>query len=665
MATTFTGGPGDDTYDVTASDDAIVEQPDGGMDIVRASVDYALPDNVENLTLLGGALAGTGNALANTITGNALDNTLRGGGGADHLSGLEGDDLFLATGADFVAGGTIDGGVGTDLLRIEGYASADLTGITLTSLEGVDATGAVRMTAAQVSALDALHASSLEIASAGDADLTGLDLLVGDLALGDAGVRLITGDPTRVLNVRGVAGAQVSLSDGTFVTFTDTVKTATIGSSGDDYFLGAIGSVFDAGAGYDVVELAGIRGNYDLRHQVWRNVEELRGGLSTVTLDADQFNQLQRSAGLVFYRVSGSGTLHAVSGLGYATLLNGGMTLDWGASDVNVSIQGSNGVDKVTVGKFGSTVNGNDGDDVIVGGAGIDYLSGGAGTDRILGGAGNDQLAGGAGIDQVYGGAGDDVLILSTEGLGAGEVVSGGAGHDTLRLVGTGNALTEIDLTRVQIAGMEALSPDFRVRISVGQLAQFDTFNVGKLTVKGAAPLDLGHATGYIGWIVLETPGARLSLTGFAGKTAVTGSEGADTIHAADGGSELKGGGGNDWLWSGIGADTLRGGAGRDRFVFATDPSGAIDRIADFVAVDDSVMLDHGVFTALPVTHGAIGRAAFWIGAQAHDASDRIVYDAGTGALYYDADGNGAGAQVQFAHLSANLALTHGDFIVI
>lgn len=665
MATTFTGGPGDDTYDVTASNDAIVELANGGVDTVRTTADYALPDNVENLILLDGALAGTGNALANDITGNALDNTLRGAGGADHLSGLAGDDLFLAVAADLVAGGMIDGGAGTDLLRIEGYASADLTGITLAALEGVEATGAVRMTAAQVGALDSLNASGLEIAGAGDADLTGLDLLVGDVVLADAGVRLITGDPTRVLNVRGVAGAQVSLTDGTLVAFTDTVQTATIGTSGDDYFLGAIGSVFDAGAGYDVVELAGIRGNYDLRNQVWRNVEELRGGLSTVTLDGDQFNALQRSDGLLFYRVSGSGTLHAVSGLGYVTLLNAGLTLDWAMADVNVSIEGSSGADRVTVGRFGSTVNGNDGDDVIAGGAGVDYLSGGAGTDRILGGAGNDRLAGGAGIDQVYGGAGDDVLILSTAGLGAGEVASGGPGHDTLRLVGDGNALTEIDLTRVQIAGMEALSPDFRVRMTVGQLAQFDTFNVGKITVKGAALLDLGHATGYIGWIVLETPGARLSLTGFAGKTAVTGSEGADTIHAADGGSEIKGGGGNDWLWGGIGADTLRGGAGHDRFVFATAPSGPVDRIADFVAVDDSVMLDHGVFTALPVTHGAIGRAAFWIGAQAHDASDRIVYDAGTGALYYDADGNGAGGQVQFAQLSANLALTHADFIVI
>jgi Ca2+-binding RTX toxin-like protein len=212
---------------------------------------------------------------------------------------------------------------------------------------------------------------------------------------------------------------------------------------------------------------------------------------------------------------------------------------------------------------------------------------------------------------------------------------------------------------------MEELYPDCFVRMTVGQLRQFDTFNVGKLTVKGTAPLDLGTATGYIGWVILETPGAQLSLTGFAGKTAVSGSSGADVIHAADGGSDIKGGAGNDWIYGGIGADTLTGGAGRDRFVFATDPSGQVDRITDFSAVDDSVMLDHTAFAGLPVASGSIGRAAFWIGTAAHDGTDRIIYDAQTGALYYDADGNGAGAQVQFAQVSTGLALTHADFIVI
>ena len=56
---------------------------------------------------------------------------------------------------------------------------------------------------------------------------------------------------------------------------------------------------------------------------------------------------------------------------------------------------------------------------------------------------------------------------------------------------------------------------------------------------------------------------------------------------------------------------------------------------------------------------------AFVIGAAAADADDRIVYNSSTGQLFYDADGNGALKQVQFATLDNNAAITRADFVVI
>jgi Ca2+-binding RTX toxin-like protein len=56
---------------------------------------------------------------------------------------------------------------------------------------------------------------------------------------------------------------------------------------------------------------------------------------------------------------------------------------------------------------------------------------------------------------------------------------------------------------------------------------------------------------------------------------------------------------------------------------------------------------------------------AFVAGTQAQDADDRIVYDAATGNLYFDADGNGAGQQVLFANVIGHPVLTAGDFTVI
>jgi len=86
------GTAGDDLFTVTSTKDTILEQTDGGNDRVVAHVDYTLPINVEDLTLAGDAVRGTGNGKANVIVGNARDNLLEGLGGNDDLDGGAGAD---------------------------------------------------------------------------------------------------------------------------------------------------------------------------------------------------------------------------------------------------------------------------------------------------------------------------------------------------------------------------------------------------------------------------------------------------------------------------------------------------------------------------------------------------------------------------------------------
>jgi serralysin len=113
-------------------------------------------------------------------------------------------------------------------------------------------------------------------------------------------------------------------------------------------------------------------------------------------------------------------------------------------------------------------------------------------------------------------------------------------------------------------------------------------------------------------------------------------------------------------LNGGLGADALNGGAGLDTFVFASAlGAGNIDAITGFNASDDVIHLSSAVFG---VAAGTLAASAFVIGAAAADADDRIIYDSATGALYFDADGNGGGGAVQFAQLAAALALTNDDF---
>lgn len=123
----------------------------------------------------------------------------------------------------------------------------------------------------------------------------------------------------------------------------------------------------------------------------------------------------------------------------------------------------------------------------------------------------------------------------------------------------------------------------------------------------------------------------------------------------------LSGGAGGDTLSGGEGSDTLTGGGGADVFVFDT-PLGSsnIDVITDFTVGEDSLDLAASQFAGL--TFGALAPEAFTTGAAATAPDQRIVYDSATGALYFDADGDGAGAQIQFATLTAGLALSAADF---
>ena len=95
---TMIGGGGDDTYVVDSDGDTILETDSlGGLDLVEASVNWTLGNNLEKLTLTGtNAISGTGNNLENTIVGNWGNNKLSGGSDnvTDVLTGRGGADTF-------------------------------------------------------------------------------------------------------------------------------------------------------------------------------------------------------------------------------------------------------------------------------------------------------------------------------------------------------------------------------------------------------------------------------------------------------------------------------------------------------------------------------------------------------------------------------------------
>jgi Ca2+-binding RTX toxin-like protein len=243
----------------------------------------------------------------------------------------------------------------------------------------------------------------------------------------------------------------------------------------------------------------------------------------------------------------------------------------------------------------------------INGTAAANTLNGTAGDDVINGLAGNDTLNGLAGNDTLNGGAGADKM-------------SGGAGDDTYI----------VDNAKDQV---------------------IELANEGSDTVNSSVSFTLGTNIENL----ILTGSSKINGTGNALANVLTGNSGVNT---------LSGGAGDDTLNGKLGNDTLTGGAGKDSFVFDTAiGKNNIDKITDFNVADDTIVLSRSVFKALSL--GTLDTSAFAIGTGATDASDRLVYNSSTGALYYDPDGVGGVAQQQIATLSKKLALTAADFLII
>jgi Ca2+-binding RTX toxin-like protein len=107
-------------------------------------------------------------------------------------------------------------------------------------------------------------------------------------------------------------------------------------------------------------------------------------------------------------------------------------------------------------------------------------------------------------------------------------------------------------------------------------------------------------------------------------------------------------------------------GTGQHQFVFNTALGASnIDKIHGYSIADDTILQDDAVFTVLGA-QGTLASSAFKAGAAATEVDDRIIFNAGTGALLYDADGVGTTAAVQFATLTSVIGtITYAEFLII
>ncbi len=309
--------------------------------------------------------------------------------------------------------------------------------------------------------------------------------------------------------------------------------------------------------------------------------------------------------------------------------------------------------------------------DTLIGTSAANILEGGNGNDLLDGGAGTDTLTGGLGNDSyVVDNRGDRILETSTLSSEIDSVQATlswnlGANLENLTLLGThrfsanGNGL---DNTLTGNAAGNLLNGGRGADTLTGGAGN-DTYVVDRasdvIQESGADASD--SVRSWVDW----TLGANLENLTLLGVKQLSGAGNSlDNRLTGNGAANvLNGGDGNDTLSGASGNDTLTGGAGSDTFAFTTPLNAVrnVDTITDFVSGTDKIELSSAIFREIGFSGSPSSDVFFHAGSAAHDTDDRILYDQGNGGLYYDVDGNGALAAVQFAVLSGGAMLQYSD----
>jgi len=556
-ADVMSGGAGDDRYWVNHVEDAVVELPNEGYDIVYAEVSWDLADEsrVEEMRADRPApLELAGNDFDQRMIGGSGGNVLRGRGGADHIDGDQGDDVIDGgEGDDTIVGGRgrdlLIGGAGADRFVFESRfdvgigATRDIIrdfeiGIDTLSFENF---GKMTVTVADFGStliyqldrgqdgtidgeVELLVGRGNTVAGGPTADVltgaSGKDEMDGgggaDEIAGGGGDDTLTGEAGDDA-LRGDDGADLLAGgDGADRLYGGNGDDALFGGDGGDWLIGGPGAdSFNGGVGADLVSYldASTAVKIDLDSPANGNAETK--GDRYYEIETWVLSQLDDR----FLGGSGAETVRGMAGNDLLLGRAGSDILIGGEGDDTLS--GGDGRDyasyststaAVTVNLLVGSASTGDAagdqyvsiegfqlsefDDTFVGSAVSNIIQGLGGHDRILAGAGDDQLEGGAGADELDGGSGDDAATYRAA-----------AGAITIDLVTPGN-------------GAGDAAGDIFVSIEGFVLSAFDDLFFGGLS--------------------------------------------ADSATGGDGNDRLDGGGGDDFLTGDRGADVLDGGSGND-----------------------------------------------------------------------------------------------------
>ena len=584
------GGPGADEMEGYEDDDTFVVDDVGdlvtdwyGYDTVVSSIDYVLPDGIENLELTGSATTGTGNIWDNTLVGNDLANTLDGGVGYDNVIGGRGDDTYFVNNLFDLVTETRDGGNDTVHTDVSYTLPENVENLRLIGSNPMDGTGNIFSNSITGnSASNVIDGGEGADAMAGGAgndqyavDDDG-DAVVENAADGTDWV-LSTISYALSANVEGLQ-LQGTAANGTGNALANTI------------YGNAAANVLDGAGGADI--LSGREGN------------------DTYVVDA---------AGDTTQEAANAGT----------DTVNSSVSFTLAANVENLTLTGTGAING-TGNTLANVLVGNAGHNTLNGGAGIDTMRGGAGNDTYVADSASESITelAGEGTDTVQAsftytlGANLENLTLTGStaingtgnalnnvltGNGAANTLNGGAGVDTMT-GGAGNDIYIVDAATDLISEAAGAGTDAVQSSATYSLAA----NVENLTLTGSTAINgtgntlANQLVGNSGANTLDGGGGADTMTGGAGNdtyyldaagdvVAESSGAGTDAVHSAitytlgvnvenltlTGSSAINATGntqnnvltGNvaaNILTGGTGADTMIGAAGNDTYVVDT-----------------------------------------------------------------------------------------------
>ena len=665
---TLIGLGGDDTYVVNSADLTaglvITEDANGGTDTVNltgTAGDFNFLTNnktssIESIVVTDTTYTGaiTGNTVGQSINASATSGavTLNGGGGADTLTGGTGSDTFVVDSADdVIVDASTVGAASNETNAVQfagtvgGFDLADninVNSITATATGNVYLVGNnYAQTITGNAGNNILDGANASIGSDGKS-AAGL----GDTLIGGTGSDIYrtytANDVVTELDGEGTDIVYTSATTLTNYNFVETLSAFDQGSSAQAYNF--------TGNTVNAARLIGAQGNDTLTAGSKADTLIGLGGDDryTIAADAATVASVQEAAGGGNDILNLTGNANYTLGKGveierinvdatFASKLTGNefnQVLDASLATAAVTLNGGGGTDTLIGGAGNDTFVVDDASDVIIdtkGGPNSIQFSGSGGYDLAAGvnvtslsvAAGNTNsvyLVGNEFSQTITGGSGNDILNGDGGLSGATDTLIGGAGDDIYRVWNAGDVVQE-----GAGGGFDTVYTSVNYALGAGQ--EIEQLSAADQSATGA-----------------------ITLIGNAGANRVIGNNGANVLAGGDG------------------QDVLIGLGGADTFSFSNFGAANADTIQDFSkAQGDKIQLVNSAgadFDAITGT-GTLSAAQFTTGTVATTAAQRIIYDQDTGRIFYDADGNGAGAAELIAQLTPGTVLDNTDFTVV